>query len=300
MSINKNTLTSSEITSLKDKINSSMNLVPTLRIRYAGKTVPPEKFSIIRAQQYNSGERNIVLLPALELYYMWNMFSHCTDYPETHLPFLDLVNEKLNIIQNKSIDNDVDVDENNTYGPDEECLLLLIKGVILRTLGNPLDSINYFKKILNLTDYIVRDHYLPPHAAFELGFSHMQAGNISDAKYWLEKARNDYTGFLIESMVHLKVHAALVSIKRFQESGESDHIKVLPNSTSSTDTNTNGSKTGGKKWKNKILRSTSTGPTSWTSKSPNSHTTSNNQQQQQKEQSLQRQVSLAPEILQFD
>lgn len=285
---NKDKMDQSEIDSLRQKIDTSMALVPQLRIRYAGKTVPPEKFSVIRSQQYTDGERKNILLPALELYYMWNMFSHCTDYPETHLPFLNLVNDKLQLLEAQK----GKCSDGSTFGIDEKCLLLLIKGVILRTLGHPLDSISYFKEILEMTELITRDHYLPPHAAFELGFSHMQAGNICDAKYWLEKARNDYTGFLIESMVHLKVHAALVSIKRFQESGESDHIKMVPNSSSNS-TQANGK---GKKWKKKILRSTSTGPTSWSSESPNSlPSVANNQ-----EQLLQRHVSVAPEILQFD
>lgn len=273
----KSTMSPSEVTSLREQIDTSMNLVPSLRIRYAGKTVPPEKFSVIRAQQYIDGERKNILLPALELYYMWNMFSHCTDNVDTHEPYLKLIDDKIKLTENQS--NELET----PLTVDEKCFLLLIKGVILRTLGKASESIDYFKQILQSTESIVNDHYIPPHAAFELGFSYMQAGNITDAKYWLEKARTDYTGFLIESMVHLKVHACLVSIKRFQESGQSDHIKIENNGASGDGK--------GKKSK-KFTRSISTGPLSWSSKSSSRSNVESLK--------LNRQMSTDAEMLSFD
>lgn len=36
----------------------------------------------------------------------------------------------------------------------------------------------------------------------------MQLSQLDDAKHWLEKAKNDYKGFLVEVLVHLRIHAA--------------------------------------------------------------------------------------------
>ena len=54
---------------------------------------------------------------------------------------------------------------------------------------------------------------MPPHAALELGLSYVKTGQMDKAKSWLEKARTDYSGFLIESLVHLRVHGALQAIR---------------------------------------------------------------------------------------
>lgn len=63
----------------------------------------------------------------------------------------------------------------------------------------------------------MKDTYIPPHAAFELGLTYMKVDKLDDAKLWLEKARDNYQGFLIESMVHLRVHGALQTIKKMEQ-----------------------------------------------------------------------------------
>lgn len=200
----------SEVQSLKEVIFKSMEQVPLLRIRYAGKTIPVEKFSLVRAQEYTSGTKRELLLPALELYYIWNMFAHAAEKTDSHEPFLNLINAKY--------------DQNAAQDIDELCTLHLLKGVTLTSLGWPFEAIEYYKKILEVAQDIQRDHFLPPHATFELGYAYMKAGDIQEAKIWLEKSRSEYSGFLIEAMIHLKVHTALLSLKRFEKSGESNTI----------------------------------------------------------------------------
>ena len=51
------------------------------------------------------------------------------------------------------------------------------------------------------------------HAAFELGMTYKAMGSLDEAKEWLTKARDSYTGFLIETLVHLRIHGALGKIK---------------------------------------------------------------------------------------
>ena len=57
-------------------------------------------------------------------------------------------------------------------------------------------------------------NYIPPQAAFELGMTYLDLHMYKDAKEWLETARDNYTGFLIESLVHLRIHGAMAQLKQ--------------------------------------------------------------------------------------
>lgn len=57
----------------------------------------------------------------------------------------------------------------------------------------------------------MKDTYIPPHAALELGIVYAEVGRLGEAKEWLEKAKN-YRGFLVEVLVHLRIHAAMREI----------------------------------------------------------------------------------------
>ena len=47
----------------------------------------------------------------------------------------------------------------------------------------------------------------------ELGLTHMRKDDYPAAKTWLERARKEYTGYLLETLVHFRVHCALRTIK---------------------------------------------------------------------------------------
>ncbi len=54
---------------------------------------------------------------------------------------------------------------------------------------------------------------MAPHAAMELGLTHLSVEQFSEARLWLDKARRDYTGYLLETIVHFRVHCAMRIIK---------------------------------------------------------------------------------------
>lgn len=58
---------------LMPQIDEAMASVEKLRTRFAGKTLPPEKFAVTMATRYMNGEKQLVL-PALPLFYIWNIF----------------------------------------------------------------------------------------------------------------------------------------------------------------------------------------------------------------------------------
>lgn len=77
---------------LKGKIDELINSVPGLRIRYAGKTVPCEKFAIVKSEKYYEEDSNgSLLMPALEFIYIWNMFAILDKAPHYAQKILDIV-----------------------------------------------------------------------------------------------------------------------------------------------------------------------------------------------------------------
>lgn len=62
---------------------------------------------------------------------------------------------------------------------------------------------------MELKDSIKRDSYLPPHATLELGVTLAEMKDFANARTYLEKAKTEYKGFLVEVIVHLRIHAAM-------------------------------------------------------------------------------------------
>ena len=184
---------------LQTQVDQAMAAVEPLRTRYGGKTLPPEKFAITMAQRYCEGDQ--IALPALMLFYIWNIFGHCRENPHLMEPLLNLINKKLS---NDHIDGD------------QHYSLMLLKGVCLRNYRHTDQAIMCFKAILKDEKLIEKETHIVPHATVELGLTLLDIGNLDDAKLWLEKARDNYNGFLIETAVHLRIHGALQKVRRLR------------------------------------------------------------------------------------
>jgi tetratricopeptide (TPR) repeat protein len=185
---------------LKPLVRESMLKVIDLRIRYVGRTLPPEKFAITKAERFLKNDQALTL-PIYELFYIWNVFGHSQESGEHLEKVLVRVQFKLDqLIVSKSESED-------------RFVMLFLKGVILRNLKRSQEAIDCFVPVIKNQDSIDLENYLPPHAAFELGMALMDIGDYEESKVWLEKARDDYTGFLVETLVHLRIHGALQKLR---------------------------------------------------------------------------------------
>ncbi|CAG2175151.1 unnamed protein product [Oppiella nova] len=90
---------------------------------------------------------------------------------------------------------------------------MLLRGMCMRFLGYPLQAQQCFKEVLECEKRVTFDTFLAPHSAMELGLTYLSVNELSEARVWLDRARHDYTGYLLETIVHFRVHCAMRVIK---------------------------------------------------------------------------------------
>lgn len=233
------------------EICAIMRQVPELRMRYAGKTIPAEKFAITRAQRFLQ-QSNRLTLPQLEFLYVWNVFATLRSSPRIVERILERLDSELTHVdkqldgaaaaaactsqQNKVIanngcdDSDADLedaDHDNYEQPqdeeqedddddelqqanwrDDRNLIMLLRGVCLKLLGKLNEAERVFRQIIAEEHLIQNDTFIAPHTAMELALLRLQQREYRDARKWIKTARTQYTGYLLETMVHFRLHAA--------------------------------------------------------------------------------------------
>lgn len=222
---------SEEHTRRLQEVRAIIEQVPELRIRYAGKTIPAEKFAITRSAKFLK-QKNRLSLPALEFLYVWNIFTILKNSPAQVEKLLDRVEQEISYIetklevQNRS-DNNKDTvneeeeeeeeereedakseDEQTDHWIEDLCFMFLLKGMCLKQLKRLDEAELSFDKILDYEDQIKVDTFLVPHTLMELAVLKLDKDDYVKTRELAKKARNDYTGYLLETMVHFRLHAA--------------------------------------------------------------------------------------------
>ncbi|KAF3698178.1 Tetratricopeptide repeat protein 39B [Channa argus] len=179
--------------------------VEGLKQRLAGKSIPTEKFAVRKSRRYKAANPIPLVIPALEMMYIWNGFTIVGKRPdctEALLITIEAAEEQLRTDPNPS-----------EFHPDDSCLVQMLKGLCLKHLGRLLQAELCFTQVLSSEGRIRYDHYLIPFTLYELGLLYKQQGDFTKATAYIENAKTNYKDYSMESRLHFRIHAALSSLR---------------------------------------------------------------------------------------
>ncbi|XP_062874534.1 tetratricopeptide repeat protein 39A [Trichomycterus rosablanca] len=190
--------------------------VPTFKQKIAGKSPPTEKFAIRKARRYKASNPVPLPVPVLEMMYMWNGFSMICKQLELTEGILETLLEA---------ERTLHATAENEYRVDDSCLILLLKGLCLKNQNQLHTAEECFSKVYSREKKLKYDHYLIPNALLELGLLYADTGRREQGIKLLQKAKNNYKEYSMESRTQFRIHAALSKLKA--DTSDQDEITAL-------------------------------------------------------------------------
>jgi uncharacterized protein YunC (DUF1805 family) len=114
-------------------IEQLMREAPTYKQRIAGKSLPMEKFAVRKTERYFA-QGGYLVVPALELMYVWNMFKMLRKS-------FTLADNVLKMIELNLVELNNGSQKGSRFDVENRALLLLLKGACLRHMKSPLQAI---------------------------------------------------------------------------------------------------------------------------------------------------------------
>ncbi|XP_061565821.1 tetratricopeptide repeat protein 39B [Cololabis saira] len=188
-----------------ENVTELFRQVEGLKQRLAGKSIPMEKFAVRKSRRYKAARPVPLVVPALEMMYVWSGFTIVgkrPDFTESLLVTIETAEEQLRA--------DPDPSE---FHPDDSCLVQMLKGLCLKHLGRLLQAELCFTQVLSSEARIRYDHFLVPFTLYELGLLYKQQGDLAKAAAHINNAKTNYKDYSMESRLHFRIHAALGSLK---------------------------------------------------------------------------------------
>ncbi|XP_074858717.1 tetratricopeptide repeat protein 39A [Carettochelys insculpta] len=192
--------------------------VPSLKLKIAGKSLPTEKFAIRKSRRYLSSNPVPLPVPALEMMYIWNGYAvigKCPDLTEGMLQTLTQAEAALE----RSSATELLVDD--------QCLVKLLKGLCLKHLGKISEAEDHFTYIHLNERKIKYDHYLIPNALLELAVLYMDHGRREEGVKLLERAKQNYKHYSMETRTHFRIQAALHQARSVSENGVHSGVSAV-------------------------------------------------------------------------
>lgn len=191
------------------EIENLMRNAPQWKQRIAGKSLPMEKFAVKKSERFFSQKKKL-LLPALELLYLWNLFKVLGKKWHLVEAAYKLVEDAMSHLNKDPV---------TEYDADNKGLVLLLKAACLRQMGSPLQAEECLLSVLALEKSIKEDNYLIPYAVVEMALLQKDQGYNDKAIQLLEDAKKVYTGYSLESRLHFKIHSALLDLQSDKKAG---------------------------------------------------------------------------------
>lgn len=184
-------------------IDNLLKDLPKYKQRIAGKSLPMEKFVIKKSERYFNQNQKLVL-PVLELMYLWNLFK--------------VLGKKFGVAETmfkliEKAENECQLDKCGKYYADNKALVLLLKGACLRQMHSPLQALECLEAVISMGKDVQEDHFIIPYAIVELALIEWEQNNKDKAIAALEDAKKNYTGYSLESRLHFRIHTALTEYK---------------------------------------------------------------------------------------
>lgn len=110
-----------------------------MKRKLGGKKAFHEKIVLDRSKKFHDNVQNM-LLPPLELIYIWNFFHMMAKQPKLLFPMLASVENKLKIHAKSS---------DASKSLDQYCYLIFMKGVIKRHLDEKPAAIKLFEEVIS-------------------------------------------------------------------------------------------------------------------------------------------------------
>lgn len=214
---------------LIDEAGALFEVVPTLRIRYLGKTMTLEKAVIVQSQRFFKTGKTMIL-PVLESLYNINYVYLLNNNPALADKWYKIVEDDMNEYNKDSANRD------------KYFIAMFYKGVLLKHMKKYAEAVECFKTIISEEKTIKeKERYVVPQASMELGLVALAQGNKEEAKEILDKTLKNYTKYLSENIVHIKSYAALRALgvstdKTSDDAGEDvENIEGIDESSDSDD-----------------------------------------------------------------
>ncbi|KAL7988673.1 hypothetical protein Chor_007592, partial [Crotalus horridus] len=179
--------------------------VEGLKQRIAGKSLPTEKFAVRKSRRYGTSPPVKLIVPALEMMYVWSGFSILGKRADFTENMLVTIEKEETLLKNET--------HHNEYYMDDVCLLQLLKGMCLKHLGRLLQAELCFSQVIQSEKQLKYDTYLAPYSMYELGLLYKQQDERGKAIRCIEAAKNNYKDYSMESRLHFRIHAALNNMK---------------------------------------------------------------------------------------
>ncbi|XP_023169373.1 tetratricopeptide repeat protein 39B-like isoform X2 [Drosophila hydei] len=184
----------------KQKIEKLMLEVPQYRQKIAGKSLPMEKFMAGRAIRYRS-QNNRLVLPLIELMYLWNMFKFIGNNYQISDNFLQIIDAELATLSEAST---------NLYYADNRALCLLLRGSCYVQMGKPALALQDLGECIAQIG-IVQDHFIIPYASVESALCHAE-NDPALAISMLQETKKKFSKYALESRLHFRIHMALMDL----------------------------------------------------------------------------------------
>ena len=175
---------------VKDDLNENqkgemvelMKNLPGWKQKLGGKSLPIEKFVIQKANRFLK-QGNFLVLPALELIYLWNGFRILGQSQAMIEPVYQLVEKAENEVQKEK--------NNRMFFLEDVCLIKLLKGMCFKFMNLPKQAEECFEFVIDKEAQLITDTYLALYAQFELALKMKSEGKFSRSLDLLEKIQKD-------------------------------------------------------------------------------------------------------------